>query len=109
MNSQRRKGIQAEREVAAWFNDELGYSAKRTYNLGTHEDTGDVTGIPDTCVQVANYADLDRAVREKLPQLEAQMVNMDARFGALFCRRRGGRYVVVQSPAMFATLLREAA
>ena len=108
-NPQRRKGVQAEREVAALLNLELGVNTKRTYNLGTRDDIGDITGLPNTTIQVANYASLDRAVREKLPALEVQRVNAGAEFAAMFCRRRGGSYVVVLTPAMFAALWREAA
>ena len=100
--------MQAEREVAALLSDELGVKVTRRYNLGTHEDIGDLI-LPNTTIQVANYASLDRAVREKLPALEVQRVNAGAEFAAMFCRRRGGSYVVVLTPAMFAALWREAA
>ena len=63
---------------------------------------------PDTVVQVAAYKDLARAVREKLPECEVQRVRAGATFCALFCRRPGGRYVVVLSPEGWATLWREA-
>jgi hypothetical protein len=98
----------AEREVAAMLNDQLGVNVTRRYNLGTREDIGDICDLPRTCIQVAAYADLDRAVREKLPELERQQANARADFGAMFCRRRGGSYVVVMSPAMFFQLWREA-
>lgn len=59
------------------------------------------------CVQVANYADLDRAVREKLPALERQMANAQANWSGLWCRRRGGQYVVVMTPEQWCALIRE--
>lgn len=107
-NPQKRKGSSAELEVQGWFRDHLGVPARRALGAGRKDDCGDITGIPDLCVQVANYASLDRAVREKLPELEQQRVNAGAQFAAMFCRRRGGRYVVVLEPVMFAKLLREA-
>lgn len=103
----RRIGAQAEREVAALLTDLLGRKVVRRYNLGTHEDIGDLI-LEDTVVQVAAWADLNRAVREKLPQLERQQENAKATFAGLFARRRGGNYVVVLTPEMWATLLREA-
>jgi hypothetical protein len=109
MHPSRRKGINAEREVAALLSDELGFPVKRRYNLGTHEDVGDLVGLPETCISVANYSSLDRAVREKLPELEQQQARSGATFAAMFCRRRGGKYVVVMSPEAFAALWREAA
>ena len=108
MHPHRRKGVQAEREVAGILTDLLGVKVTRRYNLGTQEDIGDLI-LPNTCIQVANYTDLARAVREKLPELEQQQQRAGSLFGALFARRRGGRYVVVMTPEQFATLWREAA
>jgi hypothetical protein len=107
MHPNRRKGIKAELEVATMLSDELGVKVTRRYNLGTHDDIGDIL-LDNTTIQVANYADLSRAVREKLPELERQQANAGADFGALFCRRRGGEYVVVMTPAQFFGLWREA-
>jgi hypothetical protein len=108
-SSAKRKGDRAELEVQAWFHDELGVPARRALGAGRKDDIGDIHGVPDTVIQVANYADLDRAVREKLPTLERQQKTAGAFFGAMFCRRRGGSYVVVMTPEQFAALWREAA
>ena len=108
-NPSKAKGDRAELEVQGWFRDELGVPARRALGAGRRDDVGDIHGIPATVVQVANYASLDRAVREKLPALEVQRVNAGAEFAAMFCRRRGGSYVVVLTPEMFAALWREAA
>jgi hypothetical protein len=106
-NPQKRKGDRAEREVAAILSDLLGVSARRELGAGRQDDCGDIR-LQDTVIQVANYTDLARAVREKLPDLERQQQNAGAVFAAMFCRRRGGRYVVVMSPEAFAALWREA-
>jgi hypothetical protein len=108
-NRNKRVGAQAEREVAGLLTDLLGHKVVRRYNLGTHEDIGDLVGLPDTCLQVAAWSDLDRAVREKLPELEQQQARSGATFAAMFCRRRGGKYIVVMTPEAFAALWREAA
>jgi hypothetical protein len=104
----KRKGDKAELEVQALFRDHLGVPARRALGAGRKDDMGDIHGVPGTAVQVANYADLDRAVREKLPTLLVQQENAGALFGALFCRRRGGSYVVVLTPEQWFTLWREA-
>ena len=104
----KRKGDRAELEVQAWIRDHLGYPARRALGAGRKDDMGDITGVPQTAIQSANWSDLDRAVREKLPELERQMQNADATFGALFCRRRGGSFVVCMTPEMWATYMREA-
>jgi hypothetical protein len=108
-NPSKRKGDRAELEVQGWFREHLGVPARRALGAGRKDDCGDVSGVPGTCIQVANYASLDRAVREKLPDLERQRVNAGAEFAAMFCRRRGGSFVVVMTPAQFAALWREAA
>lgn len=106
-NSAKQKGSKAEREAAAIISDELGYSVRRALGAGRQDDVGDLDGIPDTIVQVANWASLDRAVREKLPDVDRQMKNAGARYGSLWCRRRGGSFVVVQTPTQWMDLLRE--
>jgi hypothetical protein len=107
-NPQKRKGDRAELEVQGWFRDELGIPARRALGAGRKDDVGDIHGVWHTTIQVANYASLDRAVREKLPTLEQQQQNAGTNFAALFVRRRGGKFVVVMTPEMFATLWREA-
>lgn len=107
-NPMKDKGSRAELEVQGWFRDNLGYPARRALGAGRLDDIGDIVGVPQTTISVANWSDLDRAVREKLPDVRRQMENAGATFGAMFCRRRGGQYVVVMTPENFATLLREA-
>jgi hypothetical protein len=108
MHPSRRKGIAAEREVAALCSDLTGYTVKRRYNLGTHEDTGDLVGIPDTVIQVVAYQDVVRAISEKLPETLRQQQRAGATFGATFVRRRGGSFLVVLTPEQWATYVREA-
>jgi Holliday junction resolvase len=105
----KRKGDTAEREVCTLLNDHLGVPARRAFGAGRTLDEGDIVGVPRTSIQVCARADLDRAVREKLPELERQRLNARADFAALFVRRRGGSYVVVMTPEQWFALWREAA
>lgn len=105
MHPNRAKGIKAEREVAALISDHLGITVTRRYNLGTHEDTGDLV-MPDTVVQVVNYQDIVRAISEKLPECAEQQRRAKALFGATFVRRRGGEFVVVLSVPQWLTYAR---
>lgn len=102
------KGDRAEREVAQLIADLTGYPARRKLGAGRNDDMGDIDGVPDTCIQVANYTDLTRALREKVPACVTQQDRMGATFGATFLRRRGGAYVVVLTPEQWATYVREA-
>lgn len=108
-NPQKRRGDKAELEVQGIIRDLTGYPARRALGAGRADDVGDIHGVPNTVIQVANYTDLARAVREKLPALERQMGHAGADFGALFVRRYGGAYVVAMTPEMWATYRREAA
>ena len=107
-NPAKRRGDHAEREVQALLRDELGLPVRRALGAGRQDDVGDIHGLPDTVIQCAAYKDLARAVNEKLPALERQMVNAQASHGALFLRRRGGAYIVVTTPTLWARLWREA-
>ncbi len=102
----KRKGDRAELEVQAILQQELGLG-RRKLGAGRSDDTGDIDGIPDTVIQVAAYKDIARAIREKLPQLEEQQDRAGATYSALFCRRRGGQWVVVMTPEMWCTMIRE--
>lgn len=104
----RRKGDRAELEVQGILRDHLGVPARRQLGAGRADDIGDIHGVPDTTIQIANYADIGRAIREKLPETVQQQTRAKSLFGALFCRRRGGGYVVVMTVEQFCTLWREA-
>jgi len=108
-NHSRNKGSRAELEVQQLLRDQLGVPARRKLGAGRKDDIGDIDGLgPDTVIQVANWADLSRCVREKLPDTETQRARAGAKFAALFCRRRGGEYVVVLTPEQWCLLWREA-
>lgn len=107
-NAPKAKGDRAELEVQGILRDLLGYPARRKLGAGRQDDIGDIDGIPDTCIQVANYKDIARAIREKVPACSVQQARAGATFGATFVRLPGGRYVVVQTPEQWATMHREA-
>lgn len=104
----KQKGDRAEREVAALLADLLGVEAKRALGAGRAEDVGDIFGIPDTVIQVADWTNLGAAASQKPGECERQQVHAGATFGASFLRIRGGRWVVALTPDQFATLWREA-
>jgi hypothetical protein len=106
----KRKGNSAELEAARLISDLLGFNVKRRHNIGTHEDIGDLIGLPDTTVQVAsrNAKGLLEAVRHKPAACHQQQVNAGTTFGATFIRLNGGTWRVVLTPEQWATLWREA-
>jgi Holliday junction resolvase len=106
-SSSKLKGDRAEREVERLLRDELGVPARRALGAGRKDDMGDITGVPGTVISVAAWADLDRAVNKKLPELAQQQIRAGADYAAMFCRRRGGSYVVVMTPEMWCAMVRE--
>jgi hypothetical protein len=108
-NRSKAKGDRAELEVQGLLRDLLGVPARRKLGAGRLDDMGDIDGVPNTCIQVAAYSDIARAIREKVPACELQQERMGCDFGATFVRRPGGRYAVVMTPEQFAALWREAA
>ncbi len=121
MNSSKRKGDRAELEVQGILRDLLGVPARRKLGAGRKDDMGDIDGVPDTVIQVADWpSDTLRAVREKPLECEEQRKRstsdlsysrglVPATFAATFVRLRGGGYRVVMTPEQFAALWREAA
>lgn len=107
-NSAKLKGDRAELEVQGLLREHLGVPARRALGAGRLDDVGDIHGVPDTVIQVVNYADIVRAIREKVPESERQQEQAGASFGATFVKRRGGQYVVVQSVEQWCAMWREA-
>ncbi len=108
----KRKGARAELEVQGLLRELLGVPARRALGAGRLDDVGDIDGVPDTVIQVADWKDVTRAMREKPLECERQQLNTlgsSASFGATFIRLRGGEYRVVLTPEQWAAYWREAA
>jgi len=106
-NPQKRKGDKAEREVAQLILDLTGWSARRKLGAGRHDDQGDIDGVPNTTIQVANYKDVASAIRLKVAGCVEQQERAGTTHGATFIRRPGGKYIVVLTPEQWATYARE--
>lgn len=106
--AQKRKGDAAEREAAALLHDLTGYPVRRKLGAGRTDDEGDLEGIPDTVVQVANWADVLRAVRQKPVEAEQQRANAGVPFVVTLVRMRGGEWRAVLTLEQMATWMREA-
>jgi hypothetical protein len=103
------KGDRAEREAAALAAALTGYPVRRRLGAGRADDTGDLDGIPDHVVQVADWKDALRAVWEKPLGAEAQRGNAAAGYAATFVwlPRRGFR--VVLTPEQWAAYVQATA
>lgn len=104
----KRKGDKAELEAAALLHDLTGHPARRKLGAGRIDDTGDIDGMPDLTVQVANWANTAAAVAQKPGECAQQQQHAGTTFGVTMVRIRGGRWVFVQTAEQFAAMYREA-
>lgn len=107
-NRHKAKGDKAELEVSRLIADLTGWQVRRKLGVGRADDTGDLDGIPDTTVQVKNYADVQRGLREALADLSTQQANGGTTFAVAFIRRPGGRWFAAMPLEQWATYAREA-
>jgi hypothetical protein len=105
----KRKGDRAELEVQAILQDHLGVPARRALGAGRKDDIGDITGCPDTTIQIASWKNVADAVREKPRECTAQQYRARTTHGATFLRLRGGEWRVVLTVEQWCALWREAA
>ena len=103
----KRKGDNAERELAKLLADLVGGNVRRKLGAGRQDDQGDIDGIPATTVEVKSYADITRAIRDGLDDLTREHANTDNTFAVCFVRRPGGRWIAVMTPEQWATYHRE--
>tara|TARA_B100000927_G_scaffold949_1_gene931 strand:+ start:1078 stop:1413 length:336 start_codon:yes stop_codon:yes gene_type:complete len=107
-NPQKRKGDKAEREAAELLTEVTGFQCQRNLAAGIPEDVGDIYGIPNTVIQVCDWADKNRACLVKPREVETQRENAGVDFATTMVRFRGGNWRVVLTPEQFNTLLQSA-
>jgi hypothetical protein len=107
-SASKRKGDQAEREIAHILTDQLGPLVRRRLGAGRRDDTGDLDGLAHTTVEVKAYADIARAVREGLTDCAAEQTNAGTPFGVAFIRRPGGRWFAAMTVEQWCAMYREA-
>jgi len=107
-NSGKRKGDRAEREVCALLSDLTGYNIKRALGAGRQEDVGDAFGLPGAVLQIADWKDVVRAVREKPLEAERQREHAGVDLAWTAVRLRGGVWRFVQTPEQMVQTWREA-
>ena len=85
-SSQKRKGNRAELDVARWLQT-MGHPRAARIQAGTHDDCGDISGIPGVVIEVK-----DRQThnwKQYFGQLATQIINADAFTGVLIVKRPG--------------------
>jgi len=99
------KGDRAEREIAGLLSFLLGLPIRRRLGAGRRDDTGDLDGLSGHALQVADWKDALRAVREKPVAAERQRLHAGADHAATLVRLRGGVWRVVLTPEQWARLV----
>ena len=112
-NQQKNKGDAAEREAAALLTKFTGYEVERRFGAGQEKDKGDLVGIPDTVLQVANWKDTNAAVLQKPREAEQQRINAKAKYAATLVRYKrrpgcaeGDNWRVVLTLQQYARLIK---
>ena len=108
MNRAKLKGDRAERELCSLLSELTGYDVKRALGAGRQTDTGDGFGMPETVIQIADWKDVLRAIREKPLEAEQQRLNAQVPFAVTAVRLRGGDFRMVQTPEQLVAMWREA-
>lgn len=106
-NAPKSRGDRAEREAAALLTLLLGVPIRRRLGAGRSDDVGDLDGLSDFVLQVADWKDVARAAREKPDGAEQQRSNAQVPHAATLVRFRGGCWRVVLTPEQWARLVLE--
>lgn len=101
------KGDRAEREAADLLTLMLGHRVRRLLGAGRSDDTGDLDGVSGFAVQVADWKDALRAVRQKPTDADTQAQNSGLPYGVAMVRLRGGEFRMVLTPETFAKIVND--
>jgi len=104
-NSAKARGDRAEREAAELLTLLLGLPIRRKLGAGRRDDQGDLDGLDGFALQVADWSDAVRAMREKPLGAERQRRNGRLLHAATLVRFRGGTWRVVLTPEQWARLV----
>ena len=111
-NPQKAKGDAAEREAATLITDLLNLAQPARRRLGAGRtnaaggDVGDIDGVPDHVVQVADWANAAAAARQKPVEADRQAQNLGVPHAVTLVRFRGGKWVVVLTLAQWVRYLK---
>lgn len=104
-NPAKARGDRAEREAAELLTLLLGLPIRRRLGAGRLDDEGDLEGLEGFALQVADWSDVTRAVREKPAGAERQRRNGRLAHAGTLVRFRGGTWRVVLTPEHWARLV----
>ena len=118
LNAQNQKFITFDKNIdefevgdKAMFKDKTeitGFDCQRNLSAGIPGDVGDIHGVPNCVIQVADWKDKSQACLVKPREVEVQRENAGVDFVASMVRFRGGQWRMVLTPEQFNTLLQAA-
>lgn len=97
------KGARAERELEKILQG-FGIPARRKLGAGRQDDQGDIDGVWNTTIQVADWKDVLAALRQKPLECEEQRLRAQTPWAVTCLRLRGGMWRFVQTPEQWATM-----
>lgn len=110
MNAHKAKGTAWESRVRDYLNEhlaDLGIQVERPAQQG-FKDIGDLIGVPYFALQLKDYADTMRAIREGLEGVQVQKENAGKPLGAVVVKRRrrppGTAYVAMTLDDLIAII-----
>ena len=113
MNAQKNKGDRAEREACIYLTAATGHIVERRFGAGMENDKGDLVGIPDTVIQIANWKDTNAAVLQKPREAEQQRLNAKVDYAITMVRFNkrpgcavGDNWRVVMTIEQYARLIK---
>ena len=107
-NPSKRKGDRGELEAAAICTELFGLPIRRKLGAGRKDDTGDLDGLPEHVIQIADWADTAAAARIKPKEAEKQRINAQAKHAATLIRFRGGQWRVTLTLEQWARYVKAA-
>ena len=104
-NPAKRRGDKAELEAAAMLTELTGKPCRRMLGAGRSDDVGDIDGLDDVAVQVANWADTSAAAIQKPRGAQQQALNAQKPLAITLVRFKGGTWRVVLTPEQWLETL----
>ncbi len=106
IRNNKRKGASAETTVAQWLKQRWPLAERR--HLNGNLDRGDITGVPNTVIEVKSGANI--SIPAWLKELDVEMINDGAEHGCLMVKPKGKTkgedYWCITRPDIFFDLLK---
>ena len=112
-NPQKNKGDRAEREACIYLTAATGHIVERRFGAGMENDKGELVGIPNFAIQVADWQNKSAACLIKPREAEQQRINAKVDHAITMVRfnkrpgcKEGDNWRVVMTIEQYARLIK---